>query len=30
LQPDLFIIRYARIDAGFVRLANSDHERCPD
>ncbi len=29
-QPDLFIIRYAPIDARFARLADSEHERCPD
>jgi hypothetical protein len=29
-QPDLFIIRYAAIDARFARLASADAERCPN
>jgi hypothetical protein len=29
-QPDLFIIRYAPIDARFARLASADSKRCPN
>jgi hypothetical protein len=28
-QPDLFIIRYAPIDAAFARRAAADRRRCP-